>query len=184
MSQRHYFVGNTCLKELIKLGVIQRKFARESGQAAYEKEMELRDTTGVVRVTGASADSSDVPLANLDSTDGEAPAGNSLNDQFLIPSVLILESPEHYQAVVSFNSSRGDAYGWGSALEPRYKMHWRQGGERGLVLEEVKEENPFASRLCLTSAWHEAISHVERSQGVISDNYFCRLTTTRIAGFA
>ncbi len=41
-SNRHYFVGNTCLKELVKLGVILRRFGRESGQAAYETEMKLR----------------------------------------------------------------------------------------------------------------------------------------------
>ena len=146
--------------------------------------MELRETAGVHRVAGASAGSfeTDVPLANLDSTDGEAPVGNSLDDQVLIPSVLILESPEHYQAVVSFNSSRGDAYRWGSALEPRYKKHWRQGGDRGLVLEEVKEENSFASRLCLTSAWHEAISHVERSYGADSIQNGQRHLETRFGG--
>ena len=33
-SNRNYFVGNTCLKELVKLGVILRRFGRESGQAA------------------------------------------------------------------------------------------------------------------------------------------------------
>ena len=40
VSDRYYFVGNTCLKELVKLGVIRRRFGKESGQSAYEKEME------------------------------------------------------------------------------------------------------------------------------------------------
>ena len=39
---RHYFVGDSCLKELMKLGAIPRRFARESGQGAYETEMQLR----------------------------------------------------------------------------------------------------------------------------------------------
>ncbi len=41
-SERHYFVGDTCLKELAKLGAIPRRYGRESGQAAYETEMLLR----------------------------------------------------------------------------------------------------------------------------------------------
>ena len=41
-SGRHYFVGDTCLKELAKLGAIPRRYGRESGQKAYESEMELR----------------------------------------------------------------------------------------------------------------------------------------------
>ena len=89
-----------------------------------------------------------------------------LSERILLPSVLILESPDHYQAVVSFISPRGVAYGWGCALEPRYTKAWRQGGERGLVLEEVNEETPNAPSLCLTKAWEEAISHLDVSYRV------------------
>ena len=164
-SNRYYFVGNTCLKELVKLHVILRRFGKESGQAVYDKEMELRSATNEDQgaKTMAATDLPTAPQIVGGSENIDAPAADAIDDQHLIPSVLILESPEHYQAVVSFNSSRGIAYGWGSAMEPRYTKHWRQGGERGLVLEEVKEENPFAPRLCLTSAWHEAISHLEES---------------------
>ena len=41
-SGRHYFVGDSCLKELMKLSVIPRRYGRESGQGAYETEMQLR----------------------------------------------------------------------------------------------------------------------------------------------
>lgn len=41
-SERYYFVGDTCLKELTKRGVILRRYGRESGQQAYESEMVLR----------------------------------------------------------------------------------------------------------------------------------------------
>jgi hypothetical protein len=154
-SNRHYFVGNTCLKELVKLGAILRRFGRESGQAAYEAEMKLRSSSSDGQGVSASADLTGPAAEQPDSrsTAEDAGAAPTFSDGILLPSVLILESPDHYQAVVSFISSQGVAYGWGSALEPRYTKAWRQGGERGLVLEEVNEETPNAPSLCLTKAW-------------------------------
>ena len=99
----------------------------------------------------------------------DAGAATTSSEGVLLPSVLILESPDHYQAVVSFISSQGVAYGWGSALEPRYTKAWRQGDKRGLVLEEANEETPNARGLCLTRAWEEAISHLDVSYRVSAD---------------
>ena len=69
-SNRHYFVGNTCLKELVKLAVILRRFGRESGQAAYETEMKLRmsntDEEGAHSPAGRAGPSD--PQAESDST--------------------------------------------------------------------------------------------------------------------
>ena len=39
---RYYFAGANCLKELGSLGVVLRRFGKESGQSAYEVEMRLR----------------------------------------------------------------------------------------------------------------------------------------------
>ena len=169
-SNRHYFVGNTCLKELVKLGAILRKFGRESGQSVFEEEMKLRASDGLEPGGSNSTVPSqlELPQPNLSSASPDIPPADS-SGQPLTPMVLILESPDHYQAVVSFISSQGVAYGWGSAREPRSTKHWRQGGERGLVLEEMKEENPFASRRCLTTAWHEAISQLDGALGLTDD---------------
>ncbi len=41
-SERYYFVGDTCLTKLAKSGAVLRRYGRESGQKAYETEMELR----------------------------------------------------------------------------------------------------------------------------------------------
>ncbi len=40
-SERYYFVGDTCLTKLAKGGAVLRRYGRESGQKAYESEMEL-----------------------------------------------------------------------------------------------------------------------------------------------
>ena len=95
-----------------------------------------------------------------------AVVATTLDERTLLPSVLVLESPDHYQAVVSFNSLRGVAYGWGCALETRYTNRWGRGGERGLVLEEVKEENLNALSLCLTRSWQRAVSRLDVSDQV------------------
>jgi len=170
-SNRHYFVGNTCLKELVKLGVILRRFGRESGQAAYETEMRLR-TSGMEEQKGHSQADHESPSNSrhhMGSNSGDAVAAKEWSERRLVPSVLILESPEHFQAVVSFNSSSGVAHGWGCALEPRYTKAWRQGGERGLVLEEVNEEFDNALGHCLTRSWEQAISHLDLSHWVSVD---------------
>ena len=41
-SKRHYFVGDSCLKELVKQGSVLRKFGKQSGKQAYDEEMQLR----------------------------------------------------------------------------------------------------------------------------------------------
>jgi ribosomal protein S14 len=41
-SNRHYFVGDNCLRELAKRGAILRRYGRESGREEYETEMQLR----------------------------------------------------------------------------------------------------------------------------------------------
>ena len=46
-SGRYYFVGNTCLKELVKRGAVLRRFGNESGRVAYEAEMGRRTQNGV-----------------------------------------------------------------------------------------------------------------------------------------
>ena len=41
-SEGYYFVGDTCLTKLAKSGAVLRRYGQESGQKAYESEMELR----------------------------------------------------------------------------------------------------------------------------------------------
>ena len=41
-SDRYFFVGETCLKELANRGAVLRSYGRESGQKSYESEMLMR----------------------------------------------------------------------------------------------------------------------------------------------
>jgi len=156
---RHYFVGDSCLKELMKLGAIPRRYGRESGQVAYETEMQLRaqepKETMSAPVNGTAA-----ALTTPDSKPGVARPASPTDIWHLFPAVLIIETPEHYQGFVSLTSADGLDYGWGHANEPRYEETWRLAGE-GLLLEKVKAERPDARILCLTQAWEQARSHLE-----------------------
>lgn len=161
-SGRHYFVGDSCLKELVKLGAIPRRFGRESGQVAYETEMHLRaqepkeTMNSVVNGTAAAVTTpGSKPLA------GDGRSASPTDVWHLFPAVLIIETPDHYQGFVSITSVDGMAHGWGHAKEPRYEETWRLAGEGGLLLEKVKAERPDARILCLTQAWERARSHLE-----------------------
>ncbi len=91
-SNRHYFVGNTCLKELVKRGVILRRFGRDSGQAAYENEMKLRSSGSEERRGHSPVDTEGLSdtLPDSDSTTWDASAATTLSDWMLLPSVLVL----------------------------------------------------------------------------------------------
>ncbi len=164
-SDRYYFVGDTCLKELVKRGAILKPFGKESGQAAYEAEMQLRaqelkERTAIetIRAGIQEATQEGEPLA------ADARSASARGVSFLLPAVLIIEAPERYQAFVSILSAQGTPCSWGYAQESRYEEIWRRGGEGGLVLEKVKEERLDAPSRCLTQAWEEARSRLEGSE--------------------
>ena len=66
-SERYYFVGDTCLKELAKRGAVLRRYCRESGQKVYESEMLLRAPDLDGENASSKADDPGAPAA---------PAGN------------------------------------------------------------------------------------------------------------
>lgn len=148
-SGRHFFLGDTCLKEVAKLGVVLRRFAKESGPAAYEVEMQLRgeETAGLEQEIR--------PPSGPPTTESDA--------QTNFPVVFIIQYPENYRALVSVFSAQVGTRSWGYAEEGRWEETWRRGGERGLVLEKVQEERPEAASLCLARAWQEAYSPLQGS---------------------
>ena len=49
-SRRYYFVGETCLKELVRRKLVVRRFSRELGKSAFEQEMATRAKEHVEKV--------------------------------------------------------------------------------------------------------------------------------------
>ena len=156
-SERHYFVGDTCLKELAKRGAILR-YGRHSGRVAFENEMKLR-AQEFQADEGTNADGGPHSKPGEQKPSAITAQPNPGNDaECLFPGILVIQTVERYQAFASAFSTRDGTYSWGHAEEPRYNEVWRPGGERGLVLEKERVDSPDALRQCLIEAWEEACS--------------------------
>ena len=163
-TERHYFVGDTCLKELAKCGAVFR-YGRRSGREAFESEMKLRaleygaDSKGGATVNGTARPKPDEDKSSVDSTQPNPP-----NDaQLPFPAILVIETAEEYQAFASAFLVQDGTYRWGHAREARYQDVWRRGGEGGLALVKGRVDRPDALNQCLTNAWKEAISQLAES---------------------
>ena len=155
-SERNYFVEDTCLKELAKRRAVLR-YGRHSGREAFENEMKLRaqefaedevTKTGVVPRSIRAGQ-------NLPATSQPGPGDDGTH---LYPAILVIQTPEGYQAFASAFSPWDGYFSLGHAQEPRYHQVWRQGGEMGLVLEKERVDSPDALRNCINKAWEEATS--------------------------
>ena len=157
-TERHYFVGETCLQELAKRGVILRRFGKGSGQLAYSAEMKLRS----LQLGDGNTKPADKGVHSVAAaieprlTDGGDTAPNLYEQGSLFPISLLIETAEHYQAIVSLVSSRGRMICSGTAREERFEEVWCVGGDGGLILEKTKRERVDAPAACLTRAWQQA----------------------------
>ncbi len=114
-SGRYYFAGANCLKELASQGVILRRFGKESGQAAYESEMQLRteETQGEStpqKRQDTIREQTPKAVSTGDSQPNTLSGGNTVH-----PAVFMIQYPDHYSAFVSINADGGKTQGWGYA---------------------------------------------------------------------
>ena len=170
-AQRYYFVGDTCLKELVGRGAVLRRYGKEPGPNAYQGEMRRRAQALVGDdhpEESQQTPSSDRKSGPADTYPRLGPPGNN-NPQPLFPVVLVVENPEHYRAVVSLVSAQGALQGNGQAQESRFEETWRLGKEPDRVLEQVKEERPGALGQCLTRAWQDALDQCQRPVPLLPD---------------
>ncbi len=151
-TARWYFLGDNCLKELMKRGTVRRKFVRESGEEAYKHEMELR-----------SREEPDSPPRGRHSTNTFSPIKG-------FPIVLVSKTLDHYRAFVCYSSGQGIS-NWGVAEEARYSQEWHLGGEQGLLLEEKREEQRDAMIRCLVKAWEQATSSMTGTASPDADSF-------------
>ena len=163
-SGRYYFVGTTCLEELAKRGAILRRFCRDSGLAAYDSEMERRSQelkeTGTPHTNG-TGNTSTIPESPQ--SDADAESGFASGDSHLFPTVFIFETTEHCEAWVYILTPQGTVNAWGHSKECRYQEAWQMGGEKGMLLEKVKQARPEALGQSITKAWEEARSRLQDS---------------------
>lgn len=132
---RHHFVGDSCLKELVKRGAILRRFGKQSGNQAYDEEMQLRagpSSAGPVPTDGATISS----------------------------QIRMFETQEHYQCFVALICGGAGLAVIGTACIAKYEEHWGAGGASGWVLQNLKQERPDAPIRCLAQAWQEAYAQL------------------------
>ena len=165
VTGRHFFVGDTCLKGLVKAGAVLRRFGRESGPAVYEDEVQRRAQA----LDGANPNGD----SGKDSARSDAEAGPlgvdarpALVPQIspLVPTVLLIEGPERSQAFVYLCTPRGTICAVGHATEPRFEEIWSGGGQRGMLLERVKRERRHTLDASINRAWRQAWSRLQESE--------------------
>ena len=159
---RYYFVGETCLKGLVKRGAILKRFGRGSAREAYELEIQRRSSESKDAPSPGSggADSpSGAVEARASRTTEESELGRTISDAF--PVVFAVEGPEIYRVIVCLLSAHGPVLSWGYAEETRYHEVWCRRGERGIVLDKVRKERTDALDRSVTKAWEDAFLKLE-----------------------
>ena len=160
---RYFFVGDTCLKELVKRGVIRRRFGKESGQGAFDQEMKHREESGD-RL--GLQDRSTYPETSK--VDGQTNPVSGFPARF--QALLVLEGPEYYEAFAYVFTAQGATGSTGYATEARYEEVWCTSGPRGMLLEKVRRARPAALRQAITNALHEASSRSNGQGALASDS--------------
>ncbi len=164
-SGRYYFVGETCLKELVKSGAIRRRYSRESGHTAFETEMERRLEESRERIDQEHAGVDPNALSKVsDKRGGESRSEIASGSTPSVPVLMVIADPRYYRAVACVFAPNGTTLSWGYAREARYEEVWSRGGDKGLLLEKVAKERGDAMQQAIVRAWGEVQSYVEESQ--------------------
>ncbi len=144
VSDRHYFVGQSCLAWLLETGLVARARYRHSAEVAYRREMEMRRNGA-----GASTDES------LSSTgdQGDLPQ-RRFDIRNLRRTILITETESHYEALVRLED--GQRRVSGRARESRWSQGWVRYDGGVVLLERVPRARRNAIVICLLKAYRKA----------------------------
>ena len=128
---RHYFVGDSCLKELVKGGSILRRFSKQSGKQAYEDEMQLRagpadHSSGLADGQRNGSDKSDgIASKTVHSSQiGSVPESS----RALSSQDLMVENRDHYQCFVALIHDGAIHPYYGTACVAKYEEGWQAAG--------------------------------------------------------
>ena len=144
VSDRYYFVGQSCLAWLLETGLVARARYRHSAEVAYRREMEMRRNgagTATDKPSPKSGDQGDLPQRRLDLRN-------------LRRTILITETESHYEAVVRLED--GHRRVSGRAQEPRWSQGWARCDGGVVLLERVPRAKRNAVIICLLKAYRKA----------------------------
>ena len=164
-SERCYFVGDTCLKELVARGIVLRRFGQQSGREEFEREMQRRtnrrEEKPLSEITG---DDNRATSTGCDTLASRSEIITSPGFSIYFPVIYIASGPDYYEAFVFVLSPHGGVRSSGYAKENRFDEVWTGGGEKGILLEKVKRECPDALNRSVAKAWRSASTGLEVSE--------------------
>ncbi|MFC1999212.1 hypothetical protein ACFLXE_00450 [Chloroflexota bacterium] len=141
-TDRYFFVGAECLKEISQRGAIQRRYCRENAEVAFAQEMARRRLEGGP-IGGSTWNVPEIRRLDTRSNDDADLA-------WLHPQVFFWETPESYLALVQV-CYEGD-WVWGGAEAPRFREVWERCGSGEVVLQRVPCERSQALEECVRRA--------------------------------
>ncbi len=144
VSDRHYFVGQSCLSWLLETGLVARARYRQSAEVAYRQEMEVRRNGTDASTDGPSPDSGD---------QGDLPQ-RRFDLRNLRRTILITETESHYEAVIRLEDGRRRVSG--RAKEPRWSQGWARHDGGAVLLERVPRARRNAVTTCVLNAYRKA----------------------------
>ena len=144
VSDRHYFVGQSCLAWLMETGLVARARYRHSAAVASRREIEMRRNGA-----GASTDEPSPSTGNPSDSPGR---GADLRN--LRRTILITETETHYEALVRLEEGRRRVSG--RAREPRWSQGWARCDGGVVLLERVPRAKRNAVVICLLKAYRKA----------------------------
>ena len=144
VSDRHFFVGQSCLSWLLETGLVARARYRNSAEVAYRREMEMRRN-------GASTATDESPSSTHDQSDLPQRRFDLRN---LRRTILIVETESHYEALVRLED--GHRRVSGRAQEPRWSQGWARHDGGVVLLERLPRAKRSAVIICLLKAYRKA----------------------------
>jgi hypothetical protein len=141
VSDRHYFVGQSCLAWLLETGLVAKARYRHSAEVAYRREMEMRRNGAGVSTDWPSSGTGDLRQRRL-----------AL--RHLRRTILITETESHYEALIRLED--GDRRVSGRAQEPRWNQGWARCDGGVVLLERVPRAKRNAVVICLLKAYRKA----------------------------
>ena len=171
-SGRYSFVGDTCLREMTRLGAILRRFGKEAAREAYERELAQRVEEATAAATTPTQESShEAPDEGpqrpedahsiADPATGHSPQPDrNATPPAVLPTLFILEAPTYYHALALFLAPDGRPRSWGYARENRYRQV-RRHIEGQADAEEIRTERSDALPASVAVAWAHACSRLD-----------------------
>jgi len=168
---RYFFVGDTCLKELLKRRVIKKRFGKEATPVAYQQEMDRRSQDSSNDISNRHGDKANASGPPNEISIRQPALVLASESEASIPcaEVYVIETKDEYHAFISLKAADSSKYYWGYAKENRCESTLRRGGEGGLQLDWVKSERPHALERSMSKAMEMAYSRFESSEASAID---------------